>query len=174
MVSHKTLYKPLYSLHVDNKLQLDAIDWFWKVQMIGSEPQPLLIASSTTKKPQKTKKERMKELNAAWRPLADLVSNSEVESNSLIELITDKFRQASLGMTSFLNKGKGKSNDRYALEDGDKLLANPPLKNQNNARYEPSAIACPSTKSNKKASRAAAKSKKQKESTNSKHKRGLI
>lgn len=134
----------------------------------------LPIASSTIKKPQKTKHARMKELNAAWKPLADLVSNSEVESTSLVESITERFRQATVSMAGFLNKGKGKSNDKFKLEDGDRLLANPPLKKQNSARYEPSAHACPSTKSNKKASRAVAKSNKQTELTKSKHKQGLI
>ena len=109
----------------------------------------------------------MKELNATWKPLAELVSNSEIESNRLIESITDKFRQATVSMVSFLNKGKGKSNDRFALEDGDRLLANPPLKTQNNARF-------PSTKINKRASRATAKSLKQTKSTQSKHMRGMI
>jgi len=89
------------------------------VQKIDSLPQScnLPIISSTIKKPQKTKHARMKELNAAWKPLAHLVSNSEVESTSLIESITDRFWQATISLAGFLNKGKGKSNDQFALED---------------------------------------------------------
>jgi len=142
-VSHNyALWFALYSLHVNHKPQLDAVDEFWKVQKnIGSVPQShnLSVASLTVQKLQRTKQARMKELNATWKPLAELVSNSEIESNRLIESITDKFRQATVSMVSFLNKGKGKSNDRFALEDGDRLLANPPLKTQNNARFQPSA-----------------------------------